>query len=213
MPRAPSPWLEELARQMPEYGIDTDNEVASFIAQLAHESMEFTRLEESLNYSPARLPQVWPRFALNPDAPPAARMPNHLAFKYARNPVALANCVYANRMGNGDEASGDGWRYHGRGPIQLTGRNNYTACSRDTGLPLLQQPQLLLTARAGIASACWYWMARGLDRHDDDDDIRTETRLVNGGQQGIRDREHYFRTAAAVLQQRANTNAEQPLAT
>ena len=202
LPRAPVAWLHELAAQMPVWGIDTPNEMASFVAQLAHESAELTRLEEGLRYSAQRLPQVWKRFAENPADLPALRRPNALAFKYANDPVALANFVYADRLGNGDEASGDGWRYHGRGPIQMTGRANYQACAGGINEPdLVQFPELLCTPRAGIRSACWYWMAKDLDILDDDDDVLAETRVVNGGEHGRVERQAYFSRALLILRE------------
>ena len=189
MPRAPRAWLEALADEMPRWQIDTATEIASFVAQLAHESVELTRLQENLNYSAERLMQVWPK-----------RFPTmELARAYARNPQKLANFVYSGRMGNGPAESNDGWRYRGRGPIQLTGRNNYRACGEGIGAPLLEHPDLLLTPTAGIRSACWYWVSRGLDALDDDTDVRAETRAVNGGTHGLLDRQRYFDIAFAAL--------------
>lgn len=199
MPQAPIEWLHELAARMPIWGIDTPHEVASFLAQIAHESAGLTRLEENLNYSAQRLPQVWIRFAENPKDPPPARRPNVSALQYARRPVALANFVYANRLGNGDEASGDGWRYHGRGAIQLTGRRNYQACAEGTGEPLIEMPDLLLSARVGVLSACWYWSAKDIDLLDDDDDVLAETRLINGGEIGLAERQAHFDRALMIL--------------
>lgn len=182
MPSAPTRWLEALVDEAPKWGIDTDTEMASFAAQLAHESVEFTRLEESLNYSVGRLMQVWPR-----------RFPTiEDASLYARQPERLANFVYASRLGNGSQASGDGWYFRGRGPIQITGRRNYTRCALALGQPVDQQPDLLLTPRIGILSACWFWKVNGLDLHDDDLEVRAETRLVNGGEHGLAQRQAYF---------------------
>lgn len=189
MPRAPAAWLAELAHQAPAWGIDTPNEIASFVAQLAHESAEFTRLEENLSYSAQRLVQVWPRrFSSLALAQPCAH-----------NPERLANRVYADRLGNGDEASGDGWRYRGRGPIQLTGRHNYAACAAGINEPLIDFPELLLVPRVGIRSACWYWRAKDLDLLDDDEDVTLETRRVNGGEHGLAQRKTYFDKTLALL--------------
>jgi putative chitinase len=179
---APPPWLAALLEELPHWGLDTDNEIASFIAQVAHESMEFTRFTENLSYSAERLQEVWRR-----------RFPTiEVARRYERNPMALANFVYANRLGNGSPESGDGWRFRGRGPIQITGRRNYQACAKGINAPLLEQPELLLTPAIGIRSACWYWASRGLDRLDDDDDVLAETRAVNGGTHGLAQRQAYF---------------------
>ena len=187
LPATPEAWLEVLADEPAKWGIDTTHEFSSFLAQVAHESDEFRRLEENLNYSAERLMVVWPR-----------RFPSYdIAQKYEHMPQKLANYVYANRMGNSDVDSGDGWRYHGRGPIQLTGRDNYIACSDGIGDDVLRQPDLLLTPFVGVRSACWFWKTRGLDAVDDDDDVRVDTRLVNGGDTGGVRRQalfnHYFR--------------------
>lgn len=182
LPRAPAPWLSACIDLMPAAGIDTPHEIASFLAQCAHESNEFTRLEENLTYSSERLMQVWPR-----------RFPTfEIAQKYERSPERLANYVYANRMGNGDEASGDGWRFHGRGPPQLTGRRNYTACGEDIGEDLVAHPELLLTPYTGIRSALWFWRTHNLDEVDDDADVRIETRRINGGETGLAHRQQLF---------------------
>lgn len=189
MTHAPRPWLEELAKQMPGAGISTNEEQASFVAQLAHESAEFTQLEENLSYSAQRLVQVWPkRFATVDVAAP-----------YSRNPEKLANLVYANRLGNGDIDSGDGWRYRGRGPIQLTGANNYILCGRGIGAALFSNPDLLLTPEIGIKSACWYWTVKGLNKLDDDNDVTAETKIINGGTNGLAQRQAYYDRALQVL--------------
>ena len=182
LPRAPEPWLVALLSVPQIYGIDTPIELASFCAQLAHESSEFTRLEENLNYSAARLMQVWP-----------SRFPDSdTALAYAHNPEKLANYVYANRMGNGPPESGDGWRYRGRCPIQLTGANNYKSCAKDTKLDIIEHPDLLLQPIEGITVCCWYWQSRDLDRFDDDEFARQETKAINGGTHGLARRQEYL---------------------
>lgn len=189
MPRAPEMWLIALIEQMPTFGIDTPTEVASFVAQLAHECSEFTRLEENLSYSAQRLQTVWPsRF-------------KDLSFTkgYAHNAERLANYVYANRLGNGPEASGDGWKYHGRGPIMLTGRANYRAASSGTGFPLEVYPERALTPAIGVAIAGWFWKTRGLDSADDDRSAKVETRVVQGGELGLSQRQAYLDRALLVL--------------
>ena len=189
MPRAPGSWLAALLTVPQNYGIDTPNELASFIAQLAHESSEFTRLEENLNYRSSRLMAVWPRRFTS----------SEMAMSYAHNPERLANFVYANRMGNGTPESGDGWRYRGRGPIQLTGRSNYERCAEDTGMNIVNEPTRLLLPIEGITSAAWYWKVRDLDRFDDDEDARMETKIVNGGTHGVARRQAYLDLALAEL--------------
>lgn len=189
MPRAPEVWLIELANQMPSFGIDEPNEVASFVAQLAHESDQFNRLEENLSYSAQRLQVVWPsRF-------------RDLSWTkgYAHNSEKLANYVYANRMGNGPEASGDGWKFHGRGPIMLTGRANYRAAATGTGHALEVYPEYLLTPTIGVQVAGWFWKAKGLDLLDDDNDARAETRVIQGGALGLTERQAYLDRAISVL--------------
>lgn len=182
MPRAPEVWLMALTEQLPLSGIDAPNEIASFIAQVAHESREFTRLEEDLHYSAARLQEVWP-----------ARFKDlSVAKSYALNPERLANFVYANRMGNGNEVSGDGWKFHGRGPIQLTGRSNYRAFAVASGHQVELYPEQLVTPSVGVASAIWFWEQKGLDAVDDDADVTAETKAVNGGLLGLEARQAYF---------------------
>jgi putative chitinase len=191
MPKAPEAWLEVLPGELFSSGIDTLHEVASFLAQVAHESNEFTRLEENLSYSAERLMQVWPkRFASF-----------EFAQRYEHSPTRLANYVYANRIGNGEEASGDGWKFHGRGPIQLTGRRNYTACGEDIGADLIAHPELLLTPHTGIRSALWFWRTMNIDELDDDDDVRAETRKINGGETGLAQRQAYFDRIKEILEQ------------
>jgi putative chitinase len=182
LPRAPQPWLVELARVLPGTTLDTPAEIASFVAQLAHESDQFSRLEENLNYSATRLMEIWPR-----------RFPDLItAQKYGRDPVRLANHVYGARLGNRGPDSGDGWRYRGRGPIQITGRRNYERFELATQLPALAVPEILLQPHAGIRSALWYWQIARLDQDDDDNDVRAETGKINGGEHGLRQRQLYF---------------------
>lgn len=179
VPKAPLPWVEAIVKHCPKYGIDTPHEIASFLAQTIHESSNFKRLSENLNYSSQRLMQVWPK-----------RFPNtNSTLGVMHNPEALANRVYAKRMGNGDEASGDGWKFRGRGPIQLTGKNNYTSFATRSGIDVLTDPDLLLTPDVGIESACWFWEVNKLDKYDDDVDARTESKLINGGELGIKERQ------------------------
>lgn len=199
VPRCPDPetWTAALSAAMARHAIDTPDRIAAFVAQLAHESGEFTRLSENLMYTSAeRICAVWPkRF---PDAASAA--------PFVRNPEALANRVYANRLGNGAAASGDGWRYRGRGLIQLTGRANYADAGAGVDLPLLDAPELLEQPDGAARSAAWFWQSRGLnaladDRSDDDDDADfvTITRLINGGTVGIEERRRYWAQARTAL--------------
>lgn len=171
-PRANADWLQQIELQAPQHGIDTVNEMASFLSQFGHETGGFTRFEENLNYSAARLMAVWPsRF---PDAETAAR--------YAHNPEALADKVYGGRMWN--NLPGDGWMFRGRGP-QLTGKHNYCRASLMVNINLIGNPDLMLDPKIGVKVACAGWNALRLDWHDDDEDSRTERRIINGGLIGL----------------------------
>lgn len=180
-----APWLEEAAHR---WAIDTPTRIAAWIAQLAHESRLFTRVEEDLYYTTAaRLIAVWPsRFRL-----PAAEAEETLdrfddgkrnARRYLRNPQKLANFVYGGRadLGNGDEDSGDGWQFRGRGLKQLTGRANYTAYQLDTSYPVLSMPDMLLQPFGACDSAGWFWHKRRLNALADAGDWRGITKVVNG---------------------------------
>ncbi|CAA7615682.1 glycoside hydrolase family 19 protein [Magnetospirillum sp. UT-4] len=171
-----------------EWGIDTPLRLAAFLAQIAHESGQFRGLVENLNYSAEALLRVFPRHF---DATQATA--------YARQPGRIAARAYANRMGNGDETSGDGWRYRGRGLIQVTGHDNYAACGAALGLDLIAQPELLEQPGAAARSAGWFWHKSGLNRQADARDIETITRRINGGLTGLQDRKaHYARACAAL---------------
>lgn len=190
MPRAPIAWLLPLSLEMGRWLIESRNEVAAFLAQIAHESAELTRLEENLRYSAERLMQVWPR-----------RFPDMLtAREYAGRPDALANTVYANRLGNGDAASGDGWRFRGRGPIQITGRANYRDFGELVGDDLEFDPDVVIRAPlVGCRVACAYWRTRVRKTPSDSTDVRADTQAVNGGLGGLEDRQRYFALALSTI--------------
>lgn len=189
-------WIEPLNMAMGRFDINTSDRIAAFIAQIAHESSELQRIEENLNYSGKRLMAVWPK-----------RFPTlEKASLYERDPEKLANYVYANRLGNGDTSSGDGWSFRGRGLIQLTGRGNYRSAGLALGLPLETEPQRLEQPEGASLSAAWFWQSRGLneladDRNDDDDDadFTKISILINGGRAGIKERKRYWATAKSVL--------------
>lgn len=184
-PRGVAAWAEELARAMPGYDITAGPRAAMFLAQCAHESAGFTVFEERLNYSVEALMRTWPsRFRSW-----AAAVP------YARNPERLANHVYANRLGNSNEASGDGWRYRGRGCIQLTGRRNYARAGQAIGYPLDRYPHDLLQPHLGAPVACWFWQSSGLNELADRGEFEAVTRRINGGLTGIDDRRRYLARA------------------
>lgn len=178
-----------LAEACAEWGIDTPLRLAGFLAQIAHESGQFRALAENLNYSAEALLRVFPRHF---DAAQAA--------VYTRQPQRIGSRVYANRMGNGDEAGGDGWRYRGRGLIQVTGRDNYAACGTALGLDLIAQPELLEQPSPAARSAAWFWHSNGLNRPADARDIETITRRINGGLTGLDDRKACYAHACAALE-------------
>jgi putative chitinase len=182
-------WLEPLENAFAKYDISTPQRQASFIGQCAHESGNFKNLEENLNYKPEALMRVWPsRF---PDLP--------TAMKYAHNQEAIANKVYGGRMGNGVEETGDGWKYHGRGLIQLTGKENYANCGSGIGVDLLSNPNLLNTPEYAAMSAAWFWNKKGLNSLADAGDIDTMTKRINGGLIGLDDRKAKIAKALSVL--------------
>lgn len=156
-----------------EYGIVTPLRLAHFFAQIHHES-NLKPLEENLNYSAQGLRKIFKKYFSELEA-----------IQYARKPEAIANRVYANRMGNGNESSGDGWKYRGRGFIQLTGKNNYRDITNDTGIDYLNNPELLLTEADAMISALWYWKKNNLNYYADRDDIQEITKRINGGYNGL----------------------------
>lgn len=194
-------WLDALNQAARACAIAGPLRRAAFLAQVMVESSELRHVDEALGYSPQRLRAVWPQ-----------RFPtDEIAQRYAHNPAALANKVYAGRMGNGDEASGDGWRYHGRGLIQLTGRDNYAAFARAMGVDALARPELLLEPAGAALSAAWFWQSKGLneladgtDGPDADKLFETITRRINGGTLGLDERRRYWRLARAAQQSDAS---------
>jgi putative chitinase len=165
----PGSWLDPINEAMYRFRINNFKRTAMFLAQCAMESGRFGTLEENLNYSAAGLLKVWPnRFSASE------------AEYYARRPQAIANRAYANRGGNRDEASGDGWRYRGRGPLQVTFRSNYFSCGVDCALPLILEPERLAGPQ-GAFGAAWYWWRSGCNEVADEDDFDGVSGLVNRG--------------------------------
>jgi putative chitinase len=181
-------WTDALNKILPDYEIDTPQRVAAFIAQSAHESGNFTALHENLNYRAESLCKVWPKYFNAGNAN-----------DYAHNPEKIANRAYGGRMGNGDEASGDGFRYCGRGLIQLTGKANYQAFAESIETPVEQIPELLQTFEGAIQSACWFWESNNLNQYADSGDILTMTKRINGGTLGLEDRQKHYTHALHVL--------------
>lgn len=191
-------YVEPLNASMAKFGIDSPVRVAAFLAQIAHESQDFTRVSENLNYSAQGLANTWPsRFAIDPKARP--RSPNNLAKTLHRRPEAIANSVYASRMGNGPESSGDGWKHRGRGLKQLTGKNNHLRCSQALGVDFVAKPELLETPLYAVMSACWFWKDNQLGTYADRGDFEGLTRKVNGGVIGLKERFVYLARVVDVM--------------
>ncbi len=192
----PGLWVGPLNKAMAACAISTPVRQAAFLAQVMHESSTLKQVQESLGYSAARLREVWPgHFASDAAAAP-----------FSHQPEKLANHVYANRMGNGDEASGDGWRYRGRGLIQLTGRANYARFSHEMQLDALANPDLLQLPPGAALSAGWFWVAHGLNEVADatagpkaDAYFVEITKRINGGNNGLLQRRAFWALAKAVL--------------
>lgn len=182
-------WAALMNELLPKYDINTPARVAAFIAQCAHESAYFTVLKENLNYSQQGLRKVFPKYF--PD--------DNTAFKYARQPAAIANRVYANRMGNGNEQSGDGWKFAGKGVIQLTGKNNHQAFANAVEMTLDDVILYLFTKKGALESACWFWKANGLNALADKKDLVAMTKRINGGTIGLDDRKSKYTKACQVL--------------
>jgi len=180
-------WEQPLQTVFDKYGMNTPIRQASFIGQCQHESNNFRTLEENLHYSAAGLMRVWP-----------SRFPSpYVADQFANNPEKIANKVYAGRMGNTEE--GDGWAYHGRGLIQLTGRDNYKNCGDALGLALITNPELLAMPRGAALSAGWFWNKHGLNELADAKDFETMTKRINGGTLGLDDRIAKINKALEIL--------------
>ena len=182
-------WFEAISEILPEYEITTPQRVAAFLAQCAHESGGFVFLKENLNYKAASLRRVFPKYF--PD--------DAIAAQYAGKGEMIANRVYANRMGNGDEASGDGWRYCGRGLIQLTGKNNYTFFAGSLDIPVEEASEYLQTFEGAVQSACFFWEQNKLNQWADAGDILTLTKRINGGTIGLEDRIKHYEHALHIF--------------
>ena len=182
-------WHHALEQALPDYDINTPPRVAAFIAQCAHESGGFKFLKENLNYKAESLSRVWPKYFKDPA----------VAKQYAHNQEAIANRAYANRMGNGDEASGDGWRFCGRGLIQLTGRSNYQAFADSIETDIDDIPEYLATFEGSCQSAAWFWETNNLNKWADIGDILTLTKKINGGVLGLADRQKHYEHALHVI--------------
>ena len=182
-------WYSALSQCLPDYDINTPRRVAAFIAQCSHESGGFKFLSENLNYRAESLMRVWPKYFKDLST----------AQRYAHKPERIANRAYANRMGNGNESSGDGWRFCGRGLIQLTGRDNYQAFADSIETELEDIPHYLATFEGAVQSACWFWETNNLNKWADAGDITILTKKINGGTLGLDDRMKHYAHALHVL--------------
>jgi len=180
-------WFKPLTDTFIKYNISTTQRQAAFIGQCQHESNNFRTLEENLHYSAAGLMRTWP-----------SRFPStDVAEQFANNPEKIANKVYSGRLGNTEE--GDGWAFHGRGIIQLTGRDLYTACGAALGVDFIGNPELLVQPKYAALSAGWFWGKRGLNSLADSNNIEEMTKRINGGVLGLEDRISKIKTAKQIL--------------
>jgi len=182
-------WHEALDQLLDDYDINTPLRVAHFVAQCAHESGNFVFIKENLNYKAASLQKIFGKYFPT----------GELAAQYANKPEKIANRIYANRMGNGNEASGDGYRYCGRGLIQLTGKDNYTFFAGSLSIPVEEASDYLATFEGAAQSACWFWEQNNLNRFADANDVKGLTRAINGGYIGLEDRISHTEHALHVL--------------
>lgn len=182
-------FAEPLEKAMEKFEINTTKRQSAFLAQIAHESASLSRVEENLNYSVTGLITIFPRyFRTAADAE-----------VYARKPQKIANRVYANRMGNGNEASGDGWRYRGKGPIQITGKDNHKVIGDALDYDFVAKPDDLLLPGAGAMSAAWFWKKNGLNELADAGNFEKITKRINGGLTGIEDRKQHWERIKKIL--------------
>lgn len=189
-----SQWYNALVDVMPKYGITTERRVAHFLSQCAHESANFKRLEENLNYSAKALRAVFGRYFGNP--------PKRNADEYHRKPEMIANYVYMDefrkyKMGNVNE--GDGWLFRGRGLKQLTGRDNYTKFGNSVDMTAEEAAEYVATEKGAVESACWFWDTNNLNSIADTDDVKRMTKKINGGSIGLEDRQNRYLNAMKVL--------------
>jgi putative chitinase len=181
-------WEAALNTTFQRFSISSPLRQAAFIGQCAHECGNFKLLEENLNYRAETLIKLWPR-----------RFNATNVNDYARNPKKIANMVYANRMGNRDESSGDGYRFRGRGCIQLTGHANYFHAGQACGEDFVMQPELVATPMYAAMTAGWFWDTHKLNQYADSQDLVGMTKKINGGTIGIDDRKIRIEKALQVL--------------
>ena len=182
-------WVDALNETFNRFGINSKNQQAAFIGQCGHECGNFKVLEENLNYRAATLMKLWPK-----------RFPTlDVANQYGGNPKKIANMVYSSRMGNRDESSGDGYRFRGRGCIQLTGHANYFHAGKALGYDFVMEPDLVATPKFAALTAGWFWSTHGCNELADRGDWTALTKKINGGVIGLADRVKHTNEALAVL--------------
>jgi len=204
--REPEEWYEIALKMFAKYEINTPNRIAGFMAQCAHESADFTRLEENLNYSADALYRVFGKRYF--------KSKSH-AQEYHRQPEKIANYVYmdknrSRRGALGNVEDGDGWRFRGRGIKQLTGRSNYTAFGNDVGMSAEDAAEYLSTKQGAFESACWFWEKNNLERYADRNDIVGMSKRVNGGKIGLDDRKARYARALDILSGEVPTPTRTP---
>lgn len=182
-------WHTALRQLLPDYQIDTPQRLAAFLAQCAHESGNFVFIKENLNYRWQSLRKTFPKYFTT----------DELAQQYEKQPERIANRVYANRMGNGDEVSGDGWKFCGRGLIQLTGRDNYSWFAASLEISPEEASEYMETFEGAAQSACWFWETNNLNAWADKGDILMLTKRINGGTIGLEDRKKHYEHALHVF--------------
>lgn len=181
-------WADLMNKHLPLYGVNTPARIAMFLAICGHETGDFTVFTENLNYGAKGLRDTWP-----------TRFNIATAAIYARKPEKIANKVYANRMGNGNEASGDGWKYRGKGLIQITGKENYTSFARAIAMPLDKVLTYIETKEGALKSALWFWSDHSLNPLSDHQNVLSVTKIVNGGTIGLSDRQIRFFKALKIF--------------
>jgi putative chitinase len=182
-------WVDALNETFSRFNLTSNNQKAMFIGQCSHECGNFRTLEENLNYKAATLMKLWPK-----------RFPSlEFANQFAGNAKRIANSVYANRMGNRDEASGDGYRFRGRGALQCTGHSTYFHAGKALGVDFVMQPDLVATPKYAALTAGWFWDTHKLNPPSDALDYTKVTKIINGGTIGLDDRIKHVQQALAVL--------------
>ena len=181
-------YVDPLNAVLEKFEINTPQRIAMFLAQIGHESGGLNVVEENLNYRPERLAQIFPRYFRDVDVN-----------AYAHNPQKIASRVYGNRMGNGNEASGDGYKFRGRGLIQLTGHDNYALFAASMDMPIDEVVDYLQTPEGAAMSAGWFWNKNNLNQFADNDDVVGATRRINGGTNGLAERQAVYQEALTIF--------------